>query len=353
MELINGKIENFNEIENLKNLENKIEILSTYNVTQIGIILSKLMEQFEGIEYRFEESKFYYNEYNIIPKDDYSNEFKGVYESLTLKTIDRYDLFNIKKEKICILYPSIYKHNNSIKSIKYILEDSFINEYIQEFIDYLYNERKRKKLYEITIEDLIQVLNNFIKLSLSLQINRKKEIKLNINENIKLIKKRNFKQSCLIDRKLIYNSICYVINHYENNLKAIKTLEYKELSSSNWISLNGYCNLVISKGDDKIIYTTLVDSNGCLPDEYYGLNVDFKKNNKICFFDLKYKIDDYIKESYYLKQFMEMIENEFYNNKEITYNHIETILSKLNNEKKLKLKKNLNSINQISVSNKE
>lgn len=327
------KIEELNELKLLKKLEterseleNKIKKLSTYNIEQIGIILAKLMKQFEGVEYCCEKNYFYNNKYNISPQKSYNNEFRNVYSSLSLSTINNPNLFNIEEERKCILYPSSYSSNISI-------------EYIQKFIDYLYEERNEKNLYEITNEQIVQILNNFINISLELQLERKKEIQLSIEKNIQRKKKKEFEQSCLIDRRLIYNSICYIINHYDDNLSATQTVETNRSASYQWITLDGYSNLIISKGDSKTIYSTLIDSKGCYPDEEYcGLYVNLQRDTKICFFELKDKINYCIKDSYYVKLFMEMIEIEFYNNKEITYEYIENILTVLSNEKKLQKK---------------
>ena len=331
------KIEELNELKLLKKLEtekseleNKIKKLSTYDIEQIGFILAKLMEQFEDIEYCCEKNYFYNNKYNISPKKSYNNEFRNVYSSLSLSTINSPNLFNIEEGRKCVLYPSSYSSNISI-------------EYIQKFIDYLYEERNAKSLYEITNEQIIQILNDFINISLQLQLERKKEIQLSIEKNIQRKKKKEFEQSCLIDRRLIYNSICYIINHYDDNLSATQTTETNRSASNQWITLDGYSNLIISKGDSEITYSTLVDSDGCYPDEEYcGLYVNLQKDTKICFFELKEQIIRIVKDSYYVKSFIEMIENEFYNNNEITYEYIENILVGLSNEKKSQKKLVLN-----------
>lgn len=335
------KIEELNELKLLKKLEtekseleNKIKKLSTYNIKQIGFILEKLMKQFEGVEYCCEKNYFYNNKYNISPKKSYNNEFRNVYSSLSLSTINSPNLFNKKEERKCVLYPSSYSSNISI-------------EYIQKFVDYLYEERNTKNLYKITNEQIVQILNNFINISLQLQLKRKKEIQLSIEKNIQRIKKKEFEQSCLIDRRLIYNSICYIINHYDDNLSATQTTETNRSASNQWITLDGYSNLIISKGDSEITYSTLVDSDGCYPDEEYcGLYVNLQKDTKICFFELKEQIIRIVKDSYYVKSFIEMIENEFYNNNKITYECIENILIGLSNEKKSQKKLILNQNNK-------
>jgi len=335
------KIEEINELKLLKKLEtekseleNKIKKLSTYNIKQIGFILEKLMKQFEGVEYCCEKNYFYNNKYNISPKKSYNNEFRNVYSSLSLSTINSPNLFNKKEERKCVLYPSSYSSNISI-------------EYIQKFVDYLYEERNTKNLYEITNEQIVQILNNFINISLQLQLKRKKEIQLSIEKNIQRKKKKEFEQSCLIDRRLIYNSICYIINHYDDNLSATQTTETNRSASSQWITLDGYSNLIISKGDSEITYSTLVDSDGCYPDEEYcGLYVNLQKDTKICFFELKEQIIRIVKDSYYVKSFIEIIENEFYNNNKITYECIENILIGLSNEKKSQKKLILNQNNK-------
>ena len=62
--------------------------------------------------------------------------------------------------------------------------------------------------------------------------------------------------------------------------------------------------------------------------------MNLQKDTKICFFELKEQIIRIVKDSYYVKSFIEMIENEFYNNNKITYEYIENLLIGLSNEKK-------------------
>lgn len=326
LEIEIAELEKIKELNRIKEeklaLEKRIKILSSYKIEQIINIITKLMEIFEGIEYSYENSFFSNSQYNICPKKNWNNEFINIYPSLSLKIIN-VKRFLSNEENFVFLPPSSYESSISV-------------EYIQKFIDYLYMERSKNNLFEITNKQLEQVLNKFINLSLQLQLERKKEIKLLIDKNIQQKKEKEFKKSCLIDRKLIYNALCYIVNHYESNINATQTFEKERYDSSDWITLNCYHKLIVTSDNLNITFSSLVDSAGCYPDEEYcgPLCVNMKKPTNICFFDLKEKIIPILKNCYYVKSFIEAIENGFYEGIEITHSYIESLLIELSNKKK-------------------
>lgn len=78
-------------------------------------------------------------------------------------------------------------------------------------------------MYQIQIEDieLDEILKDFLEISIDLQLQRKREIKEDIEKQLQESKKREFKRACVIDRNLIFNALMYIINHYEENMEAV------------------------------------------------------------------------------------------------------------------------------------
>ena len=143
----------------------------------------------------------------------------------------------------------------------------------------------------------------------------------------------------MIDRKLIYNSLSYIINNYEDNILAKQEYEKTWSRSNEWSELYGYHNLIIETENNKLCFKTLVDSEGCYPDEEYcGVYVDMNKDTKICFFDLKKTIIPIIKSCMYVEKFMNAIENLYNQNANIPLFEIEEILVIISNDRKGKNK---------------
>lgn len=322
------ELEKVKELKKIKDeklaLEKKIKTLSSYKIEQIADIITKLMEFFEGIEYFYENSFFDNNEYNIFPKKNGTNEFINIYPSLSLKITNTKQFLSDEESSICFLPPSPYESCISV-------------EYVQKFIDYLYVERSKNNLLEITNEQLEQILNNFIKSSSQIHLERKKEIANKIETKIKQQKRKEFEESCVISRKLIYNSLSYIINHYESDMIARKQGDEEWSYKSQWSELYGYHKLIIEYDSKKTIYSTVVNKIGCYPDEEYcfrGFHIDTDEDTKIPFFDIKNKLLPIINNSTYIKNFMSMIENLYYENKNITTDNIQEVLVLISNENK-------------------
>lgn len=322
-------IENSDEMVKLKMLENqvceinkKINMYSTYEVEQIGNALLKLMEQFEGINYCIEKNFLFFEKIIITPKYRLKAEYDHVYKDYCFETEEKKYYFDDKDEKKCILYPSSYNSKNEFN-------------YIQVFIDFLFNERVSKKLFGITDEQLDQLLCSFISLSKELQKKRKIEIDSAIQNNLEIIKKKEFEKSCNIDRKLIFNTLVYILNNYENGIIAGIFNEEEKEYSSQWTNLNGYSVLSISDGDKLVKYKALVDTYGCYPDEEYcGMRINMSKDSKINFFEFRKELSCILKECNYANYFLDLIEDEFNKTKNINSNLIESILIDLSNQKK-------------------
>ena len=343
------KIQELPEIKELnklkkeeKQIKNKINKYSIYDSILIGNIIAKLMTIFEGIEYYCKKNNtcFLDCNYNITPKlNNLDNTY--IYPNYKIKNIKQERLVRNKKE-LCYLPLSSFKSKPQ-KQSKNI-------EYIQLFIDYLYEKRTEKSLEEINNIELEEILKEFIEITNNLQQQRKIEIEEKINDRIIKQKRKEFEDSCIIDRKLIFNSIVYIINNYESNMLAKKQTDQKWSYKEQWSELLGYHKLIIEYNNKQIIYSTIIDKIGCYPDEEYcyrGFHINMDKDTTIPFFDIKYTLLPVINKSNYLKEFINMIENLYNEEKNITPDNIEEFLIILSNKKKGKektLKKNINII---------
>lgn len=334
------KIDELNEVKLLKEkrhqeyeLNSKIKELSTYDSILIGNIIAKLMSEFEGILYVCAKNNCWFGNYDYLvePKND-EKDFPRVYPNYKLEKIKSNDNFKKEKSTLTFLPPSdLISNYDSSKE-----HEEINTSYIQYFIDFLYDKRSSNSLYKITNEELENILQEFLLITRELQQQRKEEIAEKIAERLRYKKRLEFEKSCIIDRKLIYNSLTYIINHYEDNITA--TQEYKDdcSRSSQWSEFYAYHNLLIEYGDNKIYFKTEVDHDGCYPDEEYcGISVDFNKDTNICFFDIKKVIIPIINNYIYVKQFMDMIEILYNEKNNISIDDIQQILALISNDRKV------------------
>lgn len=334
------KIEKLQEVKELKELQkeevelkNKIIKYSTYDLIEIGNIIAKLMTMFEEKQYHCTKNDLHWDCDYCIEPISYNVGDMSIHAFYKIKKLEQKRIpFDTNEDKDkCYLPPSNFQSDNSSNTNSKYSD----TEYIQVFLDFLYQRRSSKLLEEINEKDLEKILQEFLEISIELQQQRKDEIERKIEEKIQYQKRREFEKSCVIDRKLILSSLAYIINHYEKDMSA--KLENKEEWSggSQWSVLTGYQILTINYNNKEIYFKAKVDSIGCYPDEEYCVgHINMNKNSNICFFEIKNELYPILKNSYYVKSFIEMIENEFYNNNKITYECIENILSGLSNEKK-------------------
>ncbi len=330
------KIERGQEIKELKELQqeeirlkNKIVKYSTYDLVQIGKIIAKLMTLFEGIEYYFSNY-----DYCIEPKSS-NRDIMYIYPDYEIKNMKQEKLFfdiSEKKEK-CYLPPSDFSKNTSSQ---YHLQNKDI-EYIQLFIDYLYERRSSESLEEISEKGLEGILQGFLEISIELQQQRKKEIEEKTKEQIQKQKRREFEKSCVLDRRLILNSLAYIINHYEENMSAKLEKEKEWFRRSQWSELIGYHKLTIHYNDRDICFKSKIDSEGCYPDEEYcGVYIDMNKHTDICFFEIKNALSFVLRDSNYLLGFMNSIEEVYLEKRNVTTEDIHQFIVDISNDKKSK-----------------
>ena len=209
--------------------------------------------------------------------------------------------------------------------------------YIQVFVDFLYNKRSSEEIKNISFSQLEKILNEFLEISSDLQLERKQEIEEIINKRIMKQQRKEFENSCVIDRMLIFNSLLYIINHYENDMSARLDF-YEDWNYGNqWSELEGYHKLIISYKGNEFVYKTLIDTFGCYPDEEYcfrGAHINPNIKTDIPFFELKGTFYSIINYSTYLKDYFDMLEELYNNKKEITSSDVQEILILLSNKNK-------------------
>lgn len=336
------KIEELQEVKELKKLQqeevelkNKIIKYSTYDLMEIGNVIVKLMTIFEGKLYYCTKNNFCWSYDYCIEPIRYNSSNMSIYAFYEIKKLkqERIPFDTSENNDKCYLPPSSFHSNNSSNT------NSKYNDtkYVQIFLDYLYQRRSSKLLEEIKKKDLEDILQEFLEMSIELQQQRKEEIERKIEEQIQYQKRREFEKSCVIDRKLILNSLAYIINHYEEDMSA-KLENNEEWSGSlQWSELTGYQILTINYNDKKIVFKAKIDSEGCYPDEEYCVgHIDMNKHSDICFFEIKNKLYPVLKDSNYLLEFMNSIEQMYLEKQNITTEDIQQLLVNISNDNKSK-----------------
>ena len=333
------KIQNLQEVKEIKKLQqeerylkSRIKNYAIYDSVQIGTVIAKLMTSFEGIEYCCSKIFLDYD-YCIEPKLNNRNDMY-IYPSYQINNIrkEKYSFTCDRKDR-CYLLPSCFKSNSSRQTR---LQNTEI-QYIQLFIDYVYERRLSRFLEEICEIDLEEILQEFLEVSKELQQQRKEEIKSLLEERLAQRKHDTFEKSCLIDRKLIFNSLAYIINHYELHMNATQETEKKWIRINQWSELNVYHKLTVQLNNKQAFFITKVDSRGCYPDEEYcGLYVDVNKNTDICFFDIKEALLPILNSSNYALHFMSSIEEMYLEKQKITSEDIQPLLINIINDWKAK-----------------
>lgn len=336
------KIEELQEVKELKKLQqeevelkNKIIKYSTYDLMEIGNVIAKLMTIFEGKQYYCAKNNFCWSYDYCIEPIRYNSSNMSIYAFYEIKKLkqERIPFDTSEKKDKCYLPPSSFHSNNSSNT------NSKYNDtkYVQVFLDYLYQRRSSKLLEEIKKKDLEDILQEFLEISIELQQQRKEEIERKIEEQIQYQKRREFEKSCVIDRKLILNSLAYIINHYEEDMSAKLENNEEWSGSSQWSELTGYQILTINYNDRKIVFKAKIDSEGCYPDEEYCVgHIDMNKHSDICFFEIKNKLYPVLKDSNYLLEFMNSIEQMYLEKQNITTEDIQQLLVNISNDNKSK-----------------
>jgi len=338
------KIEELKEVKLLKEKKqkemeilNKIKKFSTFDLLLVGNTIAKLMSEFEGISYHCVENKFVIGDCDyLVEPQNVQRDFFSVYPRYKLKKINSIDFFDKQQDNLLtFLFPSSFTSNLNLSEVV----NNINIFYVQYFIDFLYEKRASGLLYEITDKDLEVILQEFLLITKDLQQQRKEEVVSKLEERLSYKQRVEFEKRCLIDRKLIYNSLIEIINNYENNVTATEEYKKEWSRSGQWSNLCGYHNLIIQNGDDQICFKTEIDRDGCFPDEEYcGVYVDLNKDTDICFFDLKKAINPITHNCLYVKKFMDEVEKLYDLNKNISFDDVQQIFTSITNEKDIKTK---------------
>lgn len=304
-----------------------------YNPEQISNIFTKLLTEFEEVEYYYSSTGSVFNDIFETNAKDYTLKPKiknNIFPVYKIETMKEYN-----SKRLAFLPPSSYisKYKTAFNY------DRIKDTYIEKFIDFLYIKRVENLLSDISYEELENILKEFLTLSKDLKDQRREERNKEIKQEIEYRKRKEFEDSCLIDRKTIYNALSYIINNYENNMIANQVYEEKNRTTNDSYIIESYHKLIVKSEKWQIQFYAYTNSLEVMLDEYYHGSLNKKKDYKIQFFRLKNKLSLALKESLYLNEFMKMIEEKYNEKRDITIDDIQESLAKVANSKKRILKK--------------
>lgn len=306
-------------------IESRIEKNSTYNINDIGKIITKLMEAFEGVEFIFQKPDYFINKnYKISEKEKSQLYIQYQFKCTEIKP----QKLNLKTEKdLCKLYPTGYIHKRNV------LQEGL--EYIQNFIDYLFEKRMENNLDKIDMNKLEEILSNYLIDTKDWQLQRKNDRADQINKINEHNEKRKNQEKCIVDRKSLFDAICYIINNYEDE-KLVALQEIKEgwNCSSQWSTLNLFRRLKIKQTDihKEVYFDALIGSDGSYPDEERWIHIDENQNGFVKFFEVKSWFKDIYNSTNYFNLFMDELEKLYSEKKVLESNDIEFVLSGISNK---------------------
>jgi len=180
-------------------------------------------------------------------------------------------------------------------------------------------------MYQIQIEDieLDEILKDFLEISIDLQLQRKREIKEDIEKQLQERKKREFKRACVIDRNLIFNALMYIINHYEENMEAVLDEDVEWRAAGN-MQLKGtsYQTLLVNYNNKKCCsFKAEIDTITCYM-ESRSLSPSMNRKGNV-----SWDILPAMNKSAHLHDFMNSIEQMYYEKKDVTADDIVPLLA--------------------------
>lgn len=339
---------NMSDIEKLKKivsektmLEKKIEMLSIYEIEDIGDIIAKLMTRYEEVEYECKKSSHYFHDsdYSIRPVVRESGVLSGCELGFVSNMKFKKLQFDYGEKPICFLPPSGYLDvvNDSLsdKSSYYTYID-----YIQKFIDYLYDTKSRENITKFSKERIEVLLNEFLE-------NTKEEQYFHKKEHIKKEMKRKEREQIYgherlykVDRNSVFNAISYIVNNCSDDMNAVQQKYSEWERTGGWSTLIVYHKLSIKSDIDSRIFIAEVDRDWCYPDEEIGgVIVDYGKQTYIDYFELKNSLYPILNKNPYCTEFMKLIEDRFNDTKILTAIDVEELLNLVKNIRKTKVKK--------------
>lgn len=311
---LNEKIKKYNKLrKDLDELKSSINLLSVFFPPLLGNVIATLMTSFEGTEYALfrEDSNRFGTKLTIKPVRKNFDKYP-IYNLKAFK-IDDYEKSNnyfTEEYSICYMPPYGFRDNKNEKNI----------EYIQDFIDYLFNKRSKQNAYQVTSEYIMDTLNEFLK-------EKKEEIKKIKEETNKplIVNLIDYKDECLIERKSLFKAIRYIVNNYEDDYKVSEELSESRNEIDNEEVIDYKDNLIIEdivnlkKMEIACAYKRIISSNNKSKQEKFGEFINF--------YEFKNTIKFLLDNSETLSLFMNELEKLYNDKKRIEREDVEFLLS--------------------------
>ena len=325
-------MDKFKRLEELRNdifaLELYIEQNSLYNLEVIANTISKLMTAFENTEYVV---SYRYDEH------DNENCF------ITEKTIRNFSLSFIIPSIDNMKYKSFIKGNTTdycfLPPSKY---DKKNLNYIQDFIDYLFEYRTSNEKKNLSESEINNCLLEFVeknKATKNIRIKRRK----NQNQTRKnSFLKKEFRSKCMLSRKVMFSNIISLINNYESSNSVAYHSKYSIWESNEQRHTKTeylYDKLEIKSYGTYTKFESLVDFCEVEEDELENSFIDEKLDTEINFFELKKELISLYDYCPILKKFMDNIEKVLLHKNNLSEDEINDIYLEIVNKYRQKIKR--------------
>ena len=194
-------------------------------------------------------------------------------------------------------------------------------DYVQNFIDYLYEVKSSEMLAGISKESLEAFYGEYLN-----YINESNDIS------------DNSETLYMIDRNSIFNAICYVVNNYSSSMTALQDKHSEWVNAYECSTLIVYHKLVIKSYLQNVSFETEVDRCDYVPDSKDLAIVNYGKQTYIDYYELKDLIYPVISSNSYCCELMELIDDKFNDVKVLTDTDVCEILNlvKKKNPRKVK-----------------
>lgn len=196
-------------------------------------------------------------------------------------------------------------------------------DYVQNFINYL---------YEVKSSEMLSGIN-------------KENLEVFYREYLNYIKKINNssiteEQIYMVDRTSIFNAICYIVNNYSDDMTALQQKYSEWERTGQWSTLIVYHKLSIKSDVDRCTFITEVDRDGCYPDEEIGgVIVNYGKQTYINYYELKDLIYPILSSDSYCCKLMELIEDRFNDTKVLMDTDVNELLDSIKKKSPRKVKR--------------
>ena len=297
-------------LQELKNdvykLNMLVKLYSMYDKKDIAEIISKIMSAYEGIKYSY---KFIYDTDNnekcvISPVEYHKYSLK-----LTLphtESNNNWYSYKYNIDDMFFLPPSIYNTENKIN----------IN-YIQEFIDFVFQKRMDNKVEIIDKQTISKYSDEFIENTKVAQFLRQNNRKHYISEKDAEKARNNFEKNCTVSRKAMFKCIVSILNDYEDNSVKAQSIIREEAypnEDNNTTTFMLYDTLYIYRIIKDFKFEVYVTEDTVSNYDLELKNIDYNMDTDINFFELKNTIQTIFWDCVNLKKFMNGIEEKLIEN---------------------------------------